>query len=96
MKSESEDKKLILISVNVLHKVDPNVQIDSNNSPSGKLFQLINSVNNGFDSLERTTTHKVLDKFKDVRKQTFWRMIEDDRVRLNKRSQIISDTLSKA
>lgn len=39
--------------------------------------------------------HKVLDKFKDVRIQKFWKMIEDEKVRLKKRLQIISDTLSE-
>lgn len=69
---------------NVLQKVAPNVQLDYNAIPSGKLFQLMNSVNNSFDSLEKSDTKRVLDRFKDVRMQTFWKLIEDDRVRLNK------------
>lgn len=34
--------------------------------------------------------------FKEIRKQIFLKMIEDDRVTLNKRLQTISDTLSEA
>lgn len=71
LKSESEDKKLILMFVDVLQKVAPNVQLDSNNSPSGKFLQLINSVNTSFDSLEKFVTKRFLDRFKDVRMQTF-------------------------
>lgn len=73
------------MSVDILQKVSPNVHLDSNKSPSGKFLQLINNVNTSFDYLEKMTTHKVLDKFKDVRIQNFLKMIEDDRVRLNKR-----------
>lgn len=43
VKSESEDRKLILMSVDVLQKVVPRVQLDPNSSPFGKLLQLINS-----------------------------------------------------
>lgn len=75
MKLETEDKNIILMSIDVLQKVTPSVQLDSNNSPFGKLLQLINSVNTNFDSLEKMATQKVLDKFKEVRKQTF---IKDD------------------
>lgn len=56
VKLESEDKNLILMSIDVLQKVGPNVHIDSNNNPSGKLLQLINNVNPGFESLEKTAT----------------------------------------
>lgn len=48
-----------------------NVQLDTNASPSGKLFQLINSVNTIFDSLEKSVAMEVLDRFKDVRMQAF-------------------------
>lgn len=95
VKFESKEKKLILMSVDILQKVAPNVQLDSNNSSSDKLLQLINSVNTSFDSLEKFATQKVLDKFKDVRIQRFQKMIEDDRVRQNKRLQIIFVTLSE-
>lgn len=95
VKLENEDKKLILMSVDVLQKVDPNVQLYSNESPFGKLLQLVNNVNTNFDSLEKFATQKVLDKFKNVWMQNFQKMIEDDRVRLNKRLHIISDALSK-
>lgn len=68
VKSENEDKKLILMSIDVLQKVASNVHFDSNNNPSGKLLQLIKNVNTNFDSLEKMTTQKVLERFKEVRK----------------------------
>lgn len=85
VKSESKDNKIILMLVYFFQNVAPTVQVDSNNSPSDKFLQLINNVNTIFDSFEKTGTQKVLDTFKDVRIQTFWKMIEDDRVILNKR-----------
>lgn len=43
------------------------MQLDPNSSTSGKLLQLINNVNTNFDSLEKSTTKRVLDIFKEVR-----------------------------
>lgn len=92
LKSESEDNKLIEMSIEILQKVVLEVQPDPNSSPSGKLLQLINS---NFESLEKAITKKVLDIFKEVRMQTFQKMIEDDRVKLNKGLRTISDVLSE-
>lgn len=55
VKSEFEDKNLILMSVNVLQKVALSVQLDPNYIPFGKLLQLINNVDTNFDSLEKPT-----------------------------------------
>lgn len=76
VKSESGDKNPILMSIDILQKVALSVQLDSNASLFSKLLQLINSVNMSFDSLEKSTTKRVLDRFKEVRMQTFQKMIE--------------------
>lgn len=67
---KNEDKKLIQMSIDVLHKVVLDLQLDSNANPSSKLLQLINNVNTNFESLEKSTTKQVLDRFKEVCMQT--------------------------
>lgn len=84
VKSETEDEKLIEMTAGVLQKVVMELQLDPNSNPSYNLLQLINNISTNFESLEKGTTKKVLERFKEVRMQTFQKMIEDDRVRLNK------------
>lgn len=93
--SENLDKKLIEMSVGILQKVVLDLQLYSNANPSGKLLQLINNVNTNFESLEKSTTKRVLDRFKEVHMQTFQKMIETDRVRLKKGLQTILEALTE-
>lgn len=76
VKSEIEDKKLIEMSMNVVQKVVPKLQLDPNSNPSGNLLQLINNINTNFESLEKETTKKVLEKFKEGCMETFQKMTE--------------------
>lgn len=95
VKSENEDKKLIEMSVDVLQKVEPELQLDSNSKPCGRLLQVINNIHTNFESLEKATTKTILDRFKEVRMQTFRKMIKDDRVKLNKGLQTIYEAQSE-
>lgn len=59
------------MTVEVLQKVVLKVKLDPSTNPSIKLFQLVNNVNTNFESLEKSATKRVLDRFKDVRMKTF-------------------------
>lgn len=71
VKSKSEDKTLIEMSISVFQKVAPKLQLDLNSNPFGKLLQLINNISANFESLEKATTKQVLDTFKELCMQTF-------------------------
>lgn len=69
--NQNEDKNIIQMLVDVLQKMVSDTTLDPNSNPSGKLFQLISSINTNFEFLEKTTTKWVLDRFKEVHMETF-------------------------
>lgn len=58
---------MIEMFVSILQKVVLEVQLDPNSNSSDKLLQLIKNIRTNFESLEKETTKKVLDRFKEVR-----------------------------
>lgn len=69
---ESKKKKLIEKIVKVLEQVVPKLQLDANDSSSGKLQYLVDHISTQFDSLTKALTRHDMDKFKDARIQIFW------------------------
>lgn len=95
LKSHTEDNELVNLTSGVLEKLMPTFQKNTFDTPSGKLKNLINSMDTHFESLEKSVEVKVHNEFNAKRLRTLKRMIADDRASLDTCVKSMQDGLSE-
>lgn len=93
LKSHTNDSELLTLASGVLEKLMPSFQKDTSDTPFDQMKSLINSVDNHFESFEKSPEEKVCNEFNARRLQKLKRIIVDGRVTLDMCVKSMQDSL---
>lgn len=95
LKSHIEDSELLTFASGLLEKLMPSFQEESLDTWSEKMKRLINSVDNNFQSFEKSAKEKAQNDFNARRIWTLKKVIIDYKVTLDTCAKGIQDALSE-